>query len=272
MGIKVCKFGGTSMADGNIIQSAAKIVAADPARRYVVVSAPGKRFGGDIKVTDLLYKCSELAETGGAFEAEFSKIRTRFLNIEKEIGLDLGVEGMLDEIEERVLRGEGRDYCASRGEYLAARIMAAVLDVPFVDAADIVRFKADGSLDEETYALAASVLKKYARAVVPGFYGRGADGKIKTFSRGGSDISGAVLARAVKASLYENWTDVSGFSPAILGSSARPAVSTSFPIRSCASFPIWAPTSCTASRFFPSKARVSPSVSATPSVPRTKAP
>jgi len=99
MGIKVCKFGGTSMADGNIIQSAAKIVAADPARRYVVVSAPGKRFGGDIKVTDLLYKCSELAETGGAFEAEFSKIRTRFLNIEKEIGLDLGVEGMLDEIE-----------------------------------------------------------------------------------------------------------------------------------------------------------------------------
>ena len=211
MGIKVCKFGGTSMADGNIIQSAAKIVAADPARRYVVVSAPGKRFGGDIKVTDLLYKCSELAETGGAFEAEFSKIRTRFLNIEKEIGLDLGVEGMLDEIEERVLRGEGRDYCASRGEYLAARIMAAVLDVPFVDAADIVRFKADGSLDEETYALAASVLKKYARAVVPGFYGRGADGKIKTFSRGGSDISGAVLARAVKASLYENWTDVSGF-------------------------------------------------------------
>lgn len=211
MGIKVCKFGGTSMADGNIIQSAAKIVAADPARRYVVVSAPGKRFGGDIKVTDLLYKCSELAEAGGAFEAEFSKIRTRFLNIEKEIGLDLGVEGMLDEIEERVLRGEGRDYCASRGEYLAARIMAAVLDVPFVDAADIVRFKADGSLDEETYALAASVLKKYARAVVPGFYGRGADGKIKTFSRGGSDISGAVLARAVKASLYENWTDVSGF-------------------------------------------------------------
>lgn len=211
MGIKVCKFGGTSMADGNIIQSAAKIVAADPERRYVVVSAPGKRFGGDIKVTDLLYKCSELAEAGGAFEAEFSKIRTRFLNIEKEIGLDLGVEGMLDEIEERVLRGEGRDYCASRGEYLAARIMAAVLDVPFVDAADIVRFKADGSLDEETYALAASVLKKYARAVVPGFYGRGADGKIKTFSRGGSDISGAVLARAVKASLYENWTDVSGF-------------------------------------------------------------
>ena len=91
MGIKVCKFGGTSMADGNIIQSAAKIVAADPERRYVVVSAPGKRFGGDIKVTDLLYKCSELAETGGAFEAEFSKIRTRFLNIEKEIGLDLGV-------------------------------------------------------------------------------------------------------------------------------------------------------------------------------------
>ncbi|MFQ7079216.1 MAG: hypothetical protein ACLRSW_15500 [Christensenellaceae bacterium] len=110
-------FGGTSMADGNI-QSAAKIVAADPERRYVVVSAPGKRFGGDIKVTDLLYKCSELAEAGGAFEAEFSKIRTRFLNIEKEIGLDLGVEGMLDEIEERVLRGEGSLRARiSRGTY-----------------------------------------------------------------------------------------------------------------------------------------------------------
>lgn len=211
MDSKVCKFGGTSMADGNIIRAAAKIVEADAERRYVVVSAPGKRFGGDVKVTDLLYQCYEAARSGKGFETEFSKIRTRFEGIEKEIGREVGIKDSLDEIEREILAGAGEDYCASRGEYLAARVMAAVLGVPFVDAKDIVLFNADGSLDEATYPLAASVLKKYPRAVIPGFYGRGADGKIKTFSRGGSDISGAVIARAVKASLYENWTDVSGF-------------------------------------------------------------
>lgn len=211
MGIKVCKFGGTSMADGNIIRAAAKIVGEDAERRYVVVSAPGKRFGGDVKVTDLLYACYDAAACGRGFEELFSKIRVRFEGIEQEIGRPLGVREALDETEREILSGAGRDYCASRGEYLAARIMAAVLDVPFVDAKDVVLFNPDGSLNEETYALAASVLRKYPRAVIPGFYGMGADGKIKTFSRGGGDISGAVIARAVKASLYENWTDVSGF-------------------------------------------------------------
>lgn len=211
MGIKVCKFGGTSMADGNIIRSVAKIVNSDEDRRYVVVSAPGKRFSGDIKVTDLLYECSDEAATGMKRSEVFSKIRTRFLSIEKEIGMDIGLEAMLDEIEWNIVSGAGKDYCASRGEYLSGRIMAAVLGVPFVDAADVIQFKADGTLDESTYSLMASVLKKYPRAVIPGFYGKGADGKIKTFSRGGSDITGAIVARAVKASLYENWTDVSGF-------------------------------------------------------------
>ncbi|MBQ8323390.1 MAG: aspartate kinase [Clostridia bacterium] len=213
MGIKVCKFGGTSMADGNVILSAAKIVDSDPERRYVVVSAPGKRFSGDIKVTDLLYKCSDEADAGDvfAFKETFGKIRVRFLNIETEVGKKLGMKEALDEVEEAILNGAGRDYCASRGEYLAAKIMAAVLNVPFVDATEFVRFDKEGVLSEETFDLAAKVLSAYPRAVVPGFYGLGANGKVKTFSRGGGDISGSIVARGVMASLYENWTDVSGF-------------------------------------------------------------
>ena len=213
MGIKVCKFGGTSMADGNVILAGAKIIQSNPDRRYVVVSAPGKRFSGDIKVTDLLYKCSDAYESGDmkAFEETFAKIRVRFLNIEREIGKPLGMEDALHLIEKEILAGAGRDYCASRGEYLAAKIMSAVLDVPFVDATEIIRFNEQGLLDEQSFELTASVLSKYPKAVIPGFYGLGADGKVKTFSRGGGDISGAIVARGVKAELYENWTDVSGF-------------------------------------------------------------
>ncbi len=213
MAVKVCKFGGTSMADGNVILAAAKIVKAEPERRYVVVSAPGKRFGADIKVTDLLYKCSDAFESKDmqAFAETYEKIRVRFLNIEAELGREFGMKEALDEVEKEILGGAGRDYCASRGEYLAAKIMAAVLDVPFVDATELIRFKADGTLDENSFDIAGEVLRKYQRAVVPGFYGLGADGKVKTFSRGGGDISGSIVARAVMASLYENWTDVSGF-------------------------------------------------------------
>ena len=213
MSIKVCKFGGTSMADGNVICSAAKIVRSDADRRYVVVSAPGKRFSGDIKVTDLLYKCSDEVEAGdiAAFRETFAKIRNRFLNIEVETGKTIGLEASLSKTEEEILNGAGRDYCASRGEYFAAQVMAAVLDVPFVDATEFVRFNKDGGLSEETFELGAAVLSKYEKAVIPGFYGLGADGKVKTFSRGGGDISGAIVARSVMADLYENWTDVSGF-------------------------------------------------------------
>ena len=201
------------MADGNVILRAAKIIESDSERRYVVVSAPGKRFGGDIKVTDLLYKCSDALDEKNmnVFHETFEKIRVRFLNIENEIGKDLGMKEGLDLVEKEMLAGAGRDYCASRGEYFAARAMAAVLGVPFVDATEFVRFTEDGVLDEETFTLAEKVLSAYPRAVVPGFYGLGADGKVKTFSRGGGDISGAIVARAVMASLYENWTDVSGF-------------------------------------------------------------
>ena len=213
MAIKVCKFGGTSMADGNIMLTAAKIVKADNERRYVVVSAPGKRFGGDIKVTDLLYACAKSAKDKDlvAFEETFEKIATRFLNIEIETGKSFGMRTLLDAMKEDIWNGAGEDYCASRGEYLAANIMASVLGVPFVDATEFIRFDEKGALSEETFELGAELFRKYPRAVIPGFYGLGADGKIKTFSRGGGDISGAIVARSVKASLYENWTDVSGF-------------------------------------------------------------
>jgi len=201
------------MADGNVILKASKIVEADAERRYVVVSAPGKRFGGDIKVTDLLYKCSDEYESGdiGAFQNTFEKIRTRFLGIEKEVGKELNMQSALDLVEKEILNGAGRDYCASRGEYLAGKVMSAVLGVPFVDATEFVRFDEEGTLDEKTFDLAKEVLSKYPRAVIPGFYGLGIDGKVKTFSRGGGDISGSIVARGVMASLYENWTDVSGF-------------------------------------------------------------
>ncbi len=213
MAVKVCKFGGTSMASGNIILTAAALIEKDKERRYVVVSAPGKRFSGDIKVTDLLYKCSDEFEKGdiSAFKETFEKIRVRFMNIEAEIGRELGVKAGLDEVENAILGGAGRDYAASRGEFLAGKIMAAVLDIPFVDATEFVRFDENGVLDTETFAIGERVLAKYPRAVVPGFYGLGYDGKVKTFSRGGGDISGSIVARCVRASLYENWTDVSGF-------------------------------------------------------------
>ncbi|MBO5412193.1 MAG: aspartate kinase [Clostridia bacterium] len=213
MGIKVCKFGGTSMADGNVMLRAADIIKADRERRFVVVSAPGKRFSGDIKVTDLLYQCSDAIEAGdlSAFEKTFAKIRERFMQIQKETGKDVGMAQSLDLIETEIKKGAGRDYCASRGEYLAAKIMASVLDIPFVDATEFVRFTVDGTLDEKTFELGEEILKKCGKAVVPGFYGLDVNGKVKTFSRGGGDISGAIVARSVMASLYENWTDVSGF-------------------------------------------------------------
>lgn len=213
MGIKVCKFGGTSMADGNIILRAAKIIQSDKDRRFVVVSAPGKRFSSDIKVTDLLYKCADAIETGdmSAFEETFGKISTRFLNIEKELGVSVDMQANLEWVKAEMLDGAGRDYCASRGEFFAAKIMATALHVPFVDATEFVRFHEDGTLDESTFGLGAKVLAKYDKAVIPGFYGLGADGRVRTFSRGGGDISGSIVARSVKASLYENWTDVSGF-------------------------------------------------------------
>lgn len=200
------------MADGITMLRVRKIIESDAARRYVVVSAPGKRFGGDVKVTDLLYETYENVAVRGETGEAFEKICDRFRGIVSELGLEMDIDGLLAATQKDILREATPDFCASRGEYLSARIMAQLLDVPFIDARDTVRFGADGRLDgEKTYALLAAALKGKKRAVVSGFYGEDVNGKVKTFSRGGSDISGAIVARAAGAGLYENWTDVSGF-------------------------------------------------------------
>ena len=213
MSLTVCKFGGSSLADGNNIQRVGAIVNADPARKYVVVSAPGKRYSGDTKVTDMLYACYREAEEKGSCAEAFAAVRRRFRSIVDELGMDgFDVDAVLDETERDIEQNKSADFTASRGEYLNARIIAAKFGRKFVDAKDIVFFNEKGALDEKrTYAAIAAALKDCDGAVIPGFYGTDASGRVKTFSRGGSDISGSVVARAVNADLYENWTDVSGF-------------------------------------------------------------
>jgi len=210
--IKVCKFGGTSMADGTTMRRVANIINQDPERRYVVVSAPGKRFSGDVKITDLLYQTyAEVRETGKC-AAAYEKICDRFRGIVHELHLDFQIDALLDETRNAIEAERSEDFTASRGEYLSARIMAALLNVPFIDARDTVKFDGEGKLDRDrTYRLLSSALSETPRAVVSGFYGEDENGKVRTFTRGGSDISGAIVARAAGASLYENWTDVSGF-------------------------------------------------------------
>ena len=210
--IKVCKFGGTSMADAKAMAQAKKIIESDASRRYVVVSAPGKRFKDDIKITDMLYKCNKEVLESGSCENSFSLIRARFIEIVKDLGIDLEIEEILSETQQAIEQNKSADFAASRGEYLSARIFAAFLGVEFVDCAEMVRFDRHGRLnDDYTDDKVASRLANVERAVIPGFYGKNFQGEIKTFSRGGSDITGSIIARGVKADLYENWTDVSGF-------------------------------------------------------------
>lgn len=209
--IKVCKFGGTSMADGITIMRVKRILETDPARRYVVVSAPGKRYSGDIKVTDLLYETAQEVKEGGHVGDAFARAASRFRSVARELALGLDIDALLEETAEEIEEENNADFCASRGEYLSGRIMATLLGVPFIDARDVVKFK-NGHLDaERSYALVRGALEGRPRAVVAGFYGEDEFGRVKTFPRGGSDISGAVVARAVGADEYENWTDVSGF-------------------------------------------------------------
>lgn len=200
------------MADGITMLRVKSIIENDPARRYVVVSAPGKRFGGDIKVTDLLYETYDNVVVSGETGAAFEKICERFRGIVSELKLDMDIDAILAETGEAIVKEASPDFCASRGEYLSGRVMAELLGIPFIDARDVVKFGPDGKLDNKrTYALLAEALKGKKRALVTGFYGEDANGRVKTFSRGGSDISGAIVARAAGADLYENWTDVSGF-------------------------------------------------------------
>ncbi len=210
--IKVAKFGGSSLADGTQFQKVKKIIKADGSRKFVVPSAPGKRFKGDDKVTDLLYKCYALACAGQDTSEVFESITQRYVSIKEELGLKYDIAKTVAEIKKRVDSGASIDYTASRGEYLNGLLLAEYLNIPFIDAAETVLFNTFGVLDtEKTNSVMGKALAKAGSAVIPGFYGSMPDGSIKTFSRGGSDITGSLVARAVKADLYENWTDVSGF-------------------------------------------------------------
>ena len=208
--IKVVKFGGSSLADAAQFRKAAAIILKEPERRFVVVSAPGKRSRGDQKITDLLLECHALASENKSFETPFQTIRKRFCGIAAELGLDLDLADELTEVHDAIARGASRDYVASRGEYFNALIMADFLQALFLDAAECIFFNENGRVDtERSGAILKERLRDLPRAVLPGFYGSDRDG-IKTFSRGGSDITGSIVAEAVGADLYENWTDVSG--------------------------------------------------------------
>ncbi|MDP6037302.1 MAG: aspartate kinase, partial [Candidatus Latescibacteria bacterium] len=210
MGKIVCKFGGSSVADANQIHKVIEIVQKDVRRRFLIPSAPGKRTDEDTKITDLLYLCHELAKQQIDFSEPFDKIRIRFQELAKTLSVTLDMAHLLDEIYEKIAQGAGQDYVASRGEYLSGRVLADVLGATFIEPANAIVFRPDGRLDEQSYDLLNEQLTGDGLFVIPGFYGADPQGNIRTFSRGGSDITGAIVARAVGAKVYENWTDVSG--------------------------------------------------------------
>ena len=208
----VVKFGGSSLATAAQFEKVAAIIREAPARRYVVASAPGKRFDGDTKVTDLLYRCYDAACAGQEFAPVLDEIRQRFADIIGALRLSANLEPDFAAIEAHLRQSPQRDYMASRGEYLNSKLLAAYLGFRFVDAAQMVLFHADGSFDPEaTNTAIGHALVSVEHAVIPGFYGTMPDGTVHTFSRGGSDVTGAMIANAIRASVYENWTDVDGF-------------------------------------------------------------
>ena len=208
--LKVLKFGGSSLADAHQFAKVKSIVDADPARRVVIVSAPGKRFSGDHKITDLLYLGAAHIKYGVSCEDIFAMIRDRYNEIIAECGLKLSLDKEFDELWSKMQSGISKDELASRGEYFSARLMSEFLGFEFLDAALWVKFKFDGSVDRDASYAALRAAAEGRRVVIPGFYGVMPDGHIKTFSRGGSDITGALAAAALGADVYENWTDVSG--------------------------------------------------------------
>ncbi len=213
---KVVKFGGSSLANAEQFKKVARIIQKDESRRYIIPSAPGKRTPDDTKVTDMLYSCYNLAimedEYEEEFEAQLSAIRARYDEIIEGLGLKVDLTEEFKTIRTNFTRKVGRDYAASRGEYLNGILMAAYLGYEFIDAADVIFFDETGNFDgEKTNTVLSAKLEETERAVIPGFYGSTPDQKVKTFSRGGSDITGSIVARAIKADMYENWTDVSGF-------------------------------------------------------------
>lgn len=212
MSDKVVKFGGSSLASAEQFRKVAAIINGDPKRKYVVPSAPGKRFSDDIKVTDMLYKCCELAGSGVDFTDDFQLIKDRYNGIISELGIDMSLDEEFDSITKELKARPSKDFAASRGEYLNGKVLAKYLGFNFVDAADVIVFDTKGSLLlDETVKAVREKLSSLDNAVIPGFYGKTTEGYIKTFSRGGSDVTGSIIANAVRAEIYENWTDVSGF-------------------------------------------------------------
>ena len=209
---KVVKFGGSSLASAEQFKKVGDIIRKDPSRRYVVPSAPGKRFSDDTKVTDMLYSCYAAAVKEKKFTELLDKIKERYQEIIDGLGLDFSLDEDFDIIRVNFSKKIGRDYAASRGEYLNGKVMAAYLGFEFVAAAEVIRFNEDGTFNDAlTNELLSGRLADMENAVIPGFYGAKEDGTVVTFSRGGSDVSGSLVALAVNADLYENWTDVSGF-------------------------------------------------------------
>ena len=209
--LKIAKFGGSSCASGEQFRKVKEIVMEDRDRHFIVVSAPGKRNDRDIKVTDLLLSLYDAVQNKSGAEEILEKIKNRFRDIISDLDLSLSLEADFQEIYEKLLAGESKDYAASRGEYLNARVMAEYLGFPFVDAEDLIFFSGESCDFKKTEEVAKSVLSSLEYAVIPGFYGVNEKGEVVTFSRGGSDVTGSLVAAAVYADLYENWTDVSGF-------------------------------------------------------------
>ncbi len=209
--VKVVKFGGSSLASAAQFAKVGDIIRADETRRYVVPSAPGKRNAKDTKVTDMLYSCYALAEAEEDFKGALKKIKERYNSIINGLNLTLSLEDEFRTIAEKFADKAGEDYAASRGEYLNGIIMANYLGYEFIDAAEVIFFDENGNFDDyKTDKAMAERLSQVEKAVIPGFYGSDIDGNVKTFSRGGSDITGSIVSKAVHASVYENWTDVSG--------------------------------------------------------------
>lgn len=209
---KVVKFGGSSLASAEQFKKVKNIIQEDDTRRYVIPSAPGKRYAKDTKITDLLYQCYEIMEQGREYQPILRKIQDRYEEIIKSLGLKMSLDEEFRKIQEQFQQKAGMDYAASRGEYLNGLVLAEYLEFDFVDAASVIFFKQDGTLNvEKTNRSLKDCLGKIEYAVIPGFYGAMEDGTIKTFSRGGSDVSGSLVARGIHADMYENWTDVSGF-------------------------------------------------------------
>ncbi len=210
--VKVVKFGGSSLASAKQFEKVGRIIREDDERRFVVPSAPGKRDSKDTKVTDMLYACYDLVEAGQDFTRQLSAIKARYEEIRDGLKLDADLDGEFEIIRKNFEEKAGRDYAASRGEYLNGRLMSAYLGFAFIDAAEVIFFDEDGVFDaEKTHKVLSKRLKTMDNAVIPGFYGSLPDGRVKTFSRGGSDITGSIVAKAVHTDVYENWTDVSGF-------------------------------------------------------------